>query len=214
MLVLFLITLILLLLCALIWYGLKVQKRNEEYQRTSYDGRKYDGLNDIYEFDDHKTFFVYELLDFEETVKNKDGELVTIVPYEGAEVIRVVTHKEQKHPEKLNEIKQTILNQIPARPFTTSQSIKLSDAIIESRRTYLLIEEQKRKQVLEERYAKANSSEARQKLSKTGEISVNKYQEKLETDKQRYEADLEQKYQHMSRIIGEAGRNIDQTTRR
>lgn len=209
----FLIVSIIILFLIVLWYGFKVQKRNEEYQRTSFDGRKYDGLNDIYEFDDHKTFFVYELLDFEKTVQNKDGELVTIVPYEGAKVIRVVTSKEQKHPHKLNEIKQTIINQIPARPFTTSQLITLSDAIIESRENYRLIKEQKRKQALEDRYAKANSSEDRQKLSKTGVQSVNEYQEKLESDKRRYEADLEKNYEHMSRIISEAGRNIKQKTR-
>lgn len=204
----FLIVSIIILFLIILWYGFKVQKRNEEYQRTSFDGRKYDGLNDIYEFDDHKTFFVYELLDFEKTVQNKDGELVTIVPYKGAKVIRVVTSKEQKHPHKLNEVKQTIINQIPARPFTINQLITLSDAIIESRENYRLIKEQKRKQALEDRYAKANSSEDRQKLSKTGVQTVNEYQEKLEADKQRYESDLKKNYEHMSRIIGEAGRNI------
>lgn len=201
--------LVIILIVCFLWYGFKVQKRNEEYQRTTYDGRKYDGLNDIYEFDDHKTFFVYELLDFEKTVQNEKGELVTIVPYKDAKVIRIVTSKEQEHPHKLNEVKQTIINQIPARPFTTSQLISLSDAIVESRRNYRLIEEQKRKQALEDRYAKANSSKDRQKLSKTGVQTVNEYQEKLEADKQRYESDLKKNYEHMSRIIGEAGRNIE-----
>ena len=157
-------------------------KKISNYKKTTYNGKYYEGLNDIIQFDDKSTFYSYELLDFEQTVKNDNEEIMNFLPYEDAHVIRYLTVKNQNNVLKLDNESQFIVNSMTKEPLTESQLINFSDAIIASRKAYKMLQKDIQQKVLHEIYKKANYNEKTMQKRNMGFESMNDYYKNLSKD--------------------------------
>lgn len=164
-------------------HQLKAKKRNK-YDTTTYNGQYFEGLNDIIQFDDQSTFYSYELLDFEQTVKNKDEELINFLPYDDAYVIRYLTVKDQNNVLKLDDKSQFIVNSMVKRPLNKDELINYSDAIIASRKSYQILQRETQQKLMNEINKKANYNETTMQKRNTGFKSMNKYYKNLSKDEQ------------------------------
>lgn len=161
------------------------QLKKDAYNKTTYNGKYFEGLNDIIQFDDNSTFYSYELLDFEQTVKNEDEELINFLPYEDAYAIRYLTVKDQKNILQLDYESQFIVNSMAQRPLTEEQLIDFSNAIIASRQSYQMLQRETQQKLLHEIYKKANYNETTMEKRNTGFKSMNEYYNNLSKDEQK-----------------------------
>lgn len=160
------------------------QLKKDAYNKTTYNGKYFEGLNDIIQFDDNSTFYSYELLDFEQTVKNEDEELINFLPYDDAYAIRYLTVKDQKNILQLDYESQFIINSMAQRPLTENQLIDFSNAIIASRKSYQMLQREAQQKLLHEIYKKANYNEATMEKRNKGFESMNEYYKNLSKDEQ------------------------------
>lgn len=160
------------------------QLKKDAYNKTTYNGKYFEGLNDIIQFDDNSTFYSYELLDFEQTVKNEDEELINFLPYDDAYAIRYLTVKDQKNILQLDYESQFIVNSMAQRPLTENQLIDFSNAIIASRKSYQMLQRETQQKLLHEIYKKANYNEATMEKRNKGFESMNEYYKNLSKDEQ------------------------------
>ena len=160
------------------------QLKKDAYNKTTYNGKYFEGLNDIIQFDDNSTFYSYELLDFEQTVKNEDEELINFLPYDDAYAIRYLTVKDQKNILQLDYESQFIINSMAQRPLTENQLIDFSNAIIASRKSYQMLQRETQQKLLHEIYKKANYNEATMEKRNKGFESMNEYYKNLSKNEQ------------------------------
>lgn len=181
---LIIIVCLVIIICSYLLYEyLQMRKRKKDiYNKTSYNGKYYEGLNDIIQFNDKSTFYSYELLDFEQTVKNDDDELMYFLPYDNAYSIRYFTVKDQNNVLKLDDESQFIVNSMSKNPLPEDQLIKFSDAIIASRKAYKMLQKNAQQEVLHEIYKKANYNETTMKKRNMGFESMNNYYKNLSND--------------------------------
>lgn len=149
------------------------QLKKDAYNKTTYNGKYFEGLNDIIQFDDNSTFYSYELLDFEQTVKNEDEELINFLPYDDAYATRYLTVEDQKNVLQLDYESQFIVNSMAQRPLTKKQLIDFSDAIIASRQSYQMLQRETQQKLLHEIYKKANYNETTMEKRNIGFKSMN-----------------------------------------
>lgn len=159
-------------------------KKISNYKKTTYNGKYYEGLNDIIQFDDQSTFYSYELLDFEQTVKNDNEEIMNFLPYDDAYVIRYLTVKDQNNVLKLDDKSQFIVNSMVKRPLNKDELINYSNAIIASRKSYQMLQRETQQKLLHEIYKKANYNEATMEKRNKGFESMNEYYKNLSKDEQ------------------------------
>lgn len=178
------IAIIIICVCLILLYKYFQIRRYKKdiYNKTTYNGKYYEGLNEIIQFDDKSTFYSYELLDFEQTVKNNDDELMYFLPYDKAHAIRYLTIKDQNNVLKLDDESQFIVNSMSKEPLNESQLINFSDAIIASRKAYKILQKDTQQKVLHEIYKKANYNETTMQKRNMGFESMNNYYKNLSKD--------------------------------
>lgn len=181
-------------------YSHRIYEQTEEFKKTSYDGKKYQGLNSVFVFNDKSAYYGYEILHFENSVKTNGLEI--LIPKEGLSVERVIKWEDIKN-KNLNETEQLILDVIPSEPLNENKMMEISKSIREGHEYYKFIQEQERKESIRAEYQKANYNDERRQNARFGLDSMRDYEKDVNQDKEEYEQKIKDNQDQIRRIIQE-----------
>lgn len=178
------------------------EKLSEKQRITEKEVQEMSKLNNIVVYEDNKAYFVHEILDFEETIKESDDIYVTKV---GSSPIKKVIEwcSYEGDVEKLSDEDRIVAQIIPSKPLEKEMLEKVM-ALIKETREY---EEMRKKQVANEKlyetYKKANHSEKRLHDTNKFEKTMTDYNESLLSECEESEKRIKDNYENMSRYLNE-----------
>lgn len=178
------------------------KKRSEEQAVIEKEVQEMSKFNNIIVYEDNKAYFVHEILDFEETIKESDDIYVTKV---GSSPIKKVIEwcSYNGDVEKLSDEDRIVAQIIPSKPLEKEMLEKVM-ALIKETREY---EEMRKQQVANERlyetYKKANHSEKRLHDTNKFEKTMTDYNESLLSECEESEKRIKDNYENMSRYLNE-----------
>ena len=198
----------------------RLRRQEEIFESNTYDGEKFNSLNDIYAMKDGNIFHAYEIIDFTRSVRENckvEDELITIDDFNKEDIYLVVTYDEVKSYEnggKILEEKADVLEHVKSEPLTLEEMIKVSDSIMRSRKHERALKRQRdeierqkaeleRLKEREERiklYQKANDEVGRYEYDAKSINSVIEYDDDLEKEKEENEKEIERHLQNISDI--------------
>ena len=198
----------------------RLRRQEEIFESNTYDGEKFNSLNDIYAMKDGNIFHAYEIIDFTRSVRENckvEDELITIDDFNKEDIYLVVTYDEVKSYEnggKILEEKADVLEHVKSEPLTLEEMIKVSDGIMRSRKHERALKRQRdeierqkaeleRLKEREERiklYQKANDEVGRYEYDAKSINSVIEYDDDLEKEKEENEKEIERHLQNISDI--------------
>lgn len=191
-------------------YSHRIYEQAEEFKKTSFDGKKYQGLNSVFVFNDKSAYYGYEILHFENSVKTNGLEI--LVPKEGLSIERVIKWEDIEN-KNLNETEQLILDVIPSDPLDEEKMMEISKSIREGHEYYKFIQEQERKEKIKAEYQKANYNDERRQNAKFGLDSMREYGRDVNQEKAQYEQKIRNNEDLISRIIQDVMKNDKQDNR-
>ena len=195
----------------------RLRRQEEIFESNTYDGEKFNSLNDIYAMKDGNIFHAYEIIDFTRSVRENckvEDELITIDDFNKEDIYLVVTYDEVKSYENGGEIleeKADVLEHVKSEPLTLEEMIKVSDGIMRSRKHERALKRQRdeierqkaeleRLKEREERiklYQKANDEVGRYEYDAKSINSVIEYDDDLEKEKEENEKEIERHLQNI-----------------
>ena len=198
----------------------RLRRQEEIFESNTYDGEKFNSLNDIYAMKDGNIFHAYEIIDFTRSVRENckvEDELITIDDFNKEDIYLVVTYDEVKSYEnggKILEEKADVLEHVKSEPLTLEEMIKVSDGIMRSRKHERALKRQRdeierqkaeleRLKEREERiklYQKANDEVGRYEYDAKSINSVIEYDDDLEKEKEENEKEIKRHLQNISDI--------------
>lgn len=139
-------------------------------------------LNDIVVFEDNQAYYIHEILDFEETILQKDDDL-HMKNVNGQNVKKFIAWSDYKgNVDKLDDESRIIVDLIPASPLDDKTSERIFNMITETRD----YERERQREIENEKqynaYKKANLNDERVQNTRTFETSLSNYGGKLEKD--------------------------------
>lgn len=198
----------------------RLRRQREIFESNTYDGEKFNSLNDIYAMKDGNIFHAYEIIDFTRSVRENckvEDELITIDDFNKEDIYLVVTYDEVKSYEnggKILEEKADVLEHVKSEPLTLEEMIKVSDSIMRSRKHERALKRQRdeierqkaeleRLKEREERiklYKKANNEVERYEYDAKSINTVIEYNDDLEKEKEENEKEIKRHLQNISDI--------------
>lgn len=198
----------------------RLRRQEEIFKSNTYDGEKFNSLNDIYAMKDGNIFHAYEIIDFTRSVRENcevKDELITIDDFKKEDIYLVVTYDEVKSYENGGEIleeKADVLEHVKSEPLTLEEMIKVSDSIMRSRKHERALKRQRdeierqkaeleRLKEREERiklYQKANNEVERYEYDAKSINTVIEYNDDLEKEKEENEREIKRHLQNISDI--------------
>lgn len=139
-------------------------------------------LNDIVVFEDNQAYFIHEILDFEETILQKDDDL-HMKNVNNQNVKKFIAWSDYKgNVDKLDDESRIIVDLIPASPLDDKTSKRIFNMITETRE----YERERQREIENEKqynaYKKANLNDERVQNTRTFETSLSNYGGKLENE--------------------------------
>lgn len=139
-------------------------------------------LNDIVVFEDNQAYYIHEILDFEETILQKDDDL-HMKNVNNQNVKKFIAWSDYKGDvDKLDDESRIIVDLIPASPLDDKTSERIFNMITETRD----YERERQREIENEKqynaYKKANLNDERVQNTRTFETSLSNYGDKLEKD--------------------------------
>lgn len=139
-------------------------------------------LNDIVVFEDNQAYFIHEILDFEETILQKDDDL-HMKNVNNQNVKKFIAWSDYKgNVDKLDDESRIIVDLIPASPLDDETSERIFNMITETRE----YERERQREIENEKqynaYKKANLNDERVQNTRTFETSLSNYGGKLENE--------------------------------
>ena len=139
-------------------------------------------LNDIVVFEDNQAYFIHEILDFEETILQKDDDL-HMKNVNNQKVKKFIAWSDYKgDTNKLDDESRIIVDLIPASPLDDKTSARIFNMITETRE----YERERQREIENEKqynaYKKANLNDERVQNTRTFETSLSNYGGKLENE--------------------------------
>ncbi|MGJ0146778.1 hypothetical protein ACR56S_03850 [Staphylococcus hominis] len=198
----------------------RLRRQKEIFESNTYDGEKFNSLNDIYAMKDGNIFHAYEIIDFTRSVRENcevKDELITIDDFNKEDIYLVVTYDEVRSYENGGEIleeKADVLEHVKSEPLTLEEMIKVSDSIMRSRKHERALKRQReeierqkaeveRLKEREERiklYQKANNEVERYEYDGKSINTVIEYNDDLEKEKEENEREIKRHLQNISDI--------------
>lgn len=137
-------------------------------------------LNDIVVFEDNQAYYIHEILDFEETILQKDDDL-HMKNINNQKVKKFIEWSDYKgNTDKLDDESRIIVDLIPASPLDDETSERIFNMITETRE----YERERQREIENEKqynaYKKANLNDERVQNTRTFETSLSNYGGKLE----------------------------------
>lgn len=139
-------------------------------------------LNDIVVFEDNEAYYIHEILDFEETILQKDDDL-HMKNVNNQKVKKFIEWSDYKgDTNKLDDESRIIVDLIPASPLDDETAERIFNMITETRE----YERERQREIENEKqynaYKKANLNDERVQNTRTFETSLSNYGGKLEKD--------------------------------
>lgn len=139
-------------------------------------------LNDIVVFEDNEAYYIHEILDFEETILQKDDDL-HMKNINNQKVKKFIEWSDYKgNTDKLDDESRIIVDLIPASPLDDKTSKRIFNMITETRE----YERERQREIENEKqynaYKKANLNDERVQNTRTFETSLSNYGGKLESE--------------------------------
>lgn len=139
-------------------------------------------LNDIVIFEDNEAYYIHEILDFEETILQKDDDL-HMKNVNNQKVKKFIEWSDYKgDTNKLDDESRIIVDLIPASPLDDETSERIFNMITETRE----YERERQREIENEKqynaYKKANLNDERVQNTRTFETSLSNYGGKLENE--------------------------------
>lgn len=139
-------------------------------------------LNDIVVFEDNEAYYIHEILDFEETILQKDDDL-HMKNVNNQNVKKFIAWSDYKgNTDKLDDESRIIVDLIPASPLDDKTSKRIFNMITETRE----YERERQREIENEKqynaYKKANLNDERVQNTRTFETSLSNYGGKLENE--------------------------------
>lgn len=139
-------------------------------------------LNDIVIFEDNEAYYIHEILDFEETILQKDDDL-HMKNVNNQKVKKFIEWYDYKgDTSKLDDESRIIVDLIPASPLDDETSERIFNMITETRE----YERERQREIENEKqynaYKKANLNDERVQNTRTFETSLSNYGGKLENE--------------------------------
>ena len=137
-------------------------------------------LNDIVVFEDNQAYYIHEILDFEETILQKDDDL-HMKNINNQKVKKFIEWSDYKgNTDKLDDESRIIVDLIPASPLDDETSERIFNMITETRE----YERERQREIENEKqynaYKKANLNDERVQNTRTFETSLSNYGGKVE----------------------------------